>query len=407
MLFLRFFLALALAYFAGRLAKKLKFPPIIGWLLMAMFLGPHGWKLLDEPLTSHPLYTTFFGISQLALGSMVGYTLVYRSLKEKIKSVLAISLADALVTFLLVTGVFALLLHRMQLPLIGAVLFGVIAMTTAPAPPVGLIQQYRCRGPLSDTVAPMTAINSVLTNAIFFPVVAIISALSSDAQGSILLDIAIVVLAPIGLGLVAGLAASRLVGEKSSRRQVDASYIAFFFLLFFLASFLNQKVFSSAQMMTILAGIAYAAAFVNGIPASQVGRFQKDFLPIHNALFLFFIVHLSKDLNPFGLLDGGVTMLLYVISRGLGKYSGSFLGAKLSHADEKVTRGIGLVMQPHSGVSIMFSGISAHALAPLSPELAGLLHVSISAAALVIELISMPLSKLVYEKYGEIPTTTL
>lgn len=403
MLLLRFIAALSLAWFAGQAARKLKLPPIIGWLIVAMFLGEHGIDLLNAPLISHPLYTSLFGIAQLALGSMIGYTLLYRNLQAKLKSVLAIALADIVFTFAVVSGVFVLALRQMHLPVAGSVLFGVIAVSTAPAPPVGLVHQYHCRGPLSDSVAPMTALNNVLATIIFFIVVAIMGARISETQSSLAADIAIVVLAPVALGFLCGFIAGRLVGAKRPRWFINATYLLLFFVLYLVCSCLNEHVFISARMMPILAGISFAATFVNILPPDKLAAFQKDFGPPHNYLFMFFIVNLSKDLNPFGLLSGGPVMLLYVLARALSKYAGCYLGARISRADEKVRRGMGIVMQPHSGVSIMFSGIGAKTLAPLSPELAALLQLTISAAALVIELISLPLSKLVYEKFHEIP----
>lgn len=403
MIFLRLISALLLSYLAGRIAKKLKFPPILGWLIIAMFLGEYGLNLLDKTTTTHLIYTTLFGISQLALGSMIGSTLVYSELKDKIRNVLVIGITDIVTTFIVVTAVFAVVLYRMHLPLIGAVIFGVIAISTAPAPPVGLVQQYHCRGTLSDTVAPMTALNSVLVNLIFFPVVAMIGAVVGDTGGSILMDILVVVAAPIALGMVTGFIAGRLVREKTSRYQTDIFFILMFIVLDIAATYLNTYIFLGSKMMNILAGISFTTTFVNTIPRRRLSSYQRDFALFHNYLFMFFIVSLSKDLNPFGLLSGGLTMIIYVISRAVSKYLGSYIGAKISRAEGKISRGIGIVMQPHSGVSIMFSGISAHAITPLSPELASLINLTISAAALVIELISLPLSKKLYEKYEEIP----
>lgn len=403
MLLLRFVAAFVLSYLAGRLAKQLKFPPILGWLIIAMFLGRYGLDLLNEKLVAHPVYTTLYGVSQLALGSMIGITLVYQELKDKIKSVLMIGLFDIITTFVVVSAVFAVVLAYLHLPLIGSIIFGTIAVSTAPAPPVGLIQQYGCRGPLSDTVAPMTALNSVLINLIFFPMIAIIGAVASNAHSSFLLDILIVVCAPLVLGALVGFVASLFVKEKTSRTATNSCYALLFVVLYLVSSYLNSSVFTGTKMMTILAGMSFAAVYVNGIPAAKLRLFQKDFVPVHNYLFMFFIVNLSKDLNPFGLLTGGATMIIYVASRAVSKYLGNFIGAKISHAEEKVSKGIGIVMQPHSGVSIMFSGISAQAIAPLSPELASLITLTISAAALVIELISLPLSKKIYDQFGEIP----
>ncbi|MDK7119594.1 hypothetical protein, partial [Streptococcus oralis] len=78
-----------------------------------------------------------------------------------------------------------------------------------------------------------------------------------------------------------------------------------------------------------------------------------------------------------------------------------YLGAKISHAPKVVEKYMGVIMMPHSGVSIMFAGIAAYNLMGVYPELANLLQITISAAALIIEIISLPVAGMVYRKLGE------
>ncbi len=396
-----FLAAMLIAYFAGEVAKKIKFPAIIGWLIVAMFLGEHGLNLLSPELISTKPYQSLMVLMQILVGSMVGYKLVYRDIKDSISKVFAMGISDLVVTFVVVTGSFAIILHLMGLPIIAALLFGGIAIATAPAPPVSVVEQYDCSGPLSDSVPSMTAFNSVMVNVVFFPLVSIIGAVLNESSTSVLGSLLIMILAPILLGGVIGFIAGKLVGKGASRQQSFAIYLLTMLVIYGLDNYLNWHVFTETQMMSLLAGIAGSAAFMNVVEPEKVPGLQMDLGPVHSYALMIFIVNLSIHLNPASLLDGGMLMVAYILIRAVGKYLGCYLGAKISHAPKVVEKYMGIIMMPHSGVSIMFAGIAAYNLMGVYPELANLLQITISASALVIEVISLPLAGMVYQKIGE------
>ncbi|AEA00390.1 MULTISPECIES: cation:proton antiporter [Aerococcus] len=401
MFVLRFLLAMLIAYFAGELVKKIKFPAIIGWLIVAMFLGEHGLNLLSPELVSTKVYQSLMVLMQILVGSMVGYKLVYRDIKDSISKVFAMGISDLVVTFAVVTGAFALILHLLGLPIIAALLFGGIAIATAPAPPVSVVEQYDCSGPLSDSVPSMTAFNSVMVNIVFFPLVSVIGAVLNESSTSVLGSLLIMILAPILLGGVIGLIAGKLVGKNTSKQQSFLIYLFTMLVIYALDNYLNWQVFTETQMMSLLAGIAGSCAFMNVVDPEKVPSLQMDLGPIHSYALMIFIVNLSIHLNPAALFDGGMLMVAYILIRALGKYLGCYLGAKISHAPKVVEKYMGVIMMPHSGVSIMFAGIAAYNLMGVYPELANLLQITISAAALIIEIISLPLAGMVYRKLGE------
>lgn len=50
MIFLRWIIAIIIAFLIGKLILKVKLPSILGWLIAGMILGPHALSLLDNSI---------------------------------------------------------------------------------------------------------------------------------------------------------------------------------------------------------------------------------------------------------------------------------------------------------------------------------------------------------------------
>lgn len=70
---------------------------------------------------------------------------------------------------------------------------------------------------------------------------------------------------------------------------------------------------------------------------------------------------------------------------------------------DTVQKYLGLTLLPHSGVSLVFIGIACSPLAA-SPELAGIVQGTITAAAVINEIIAVIAAKKGFELSGEVKT---
>ena len=70
---------------------------------------------------------------------------------------------------------------------------------------------------------------------------------------------------------------------------------------------------------------------------------------------------------------------------------------------ETVKKFLGLTLLPHSGVSLVFTGIICSVLSASEPELAQLVQGTIAAAAVINEIIAVIAAKKGFELAGEIP----
>ena len=78
------------------------------------------------------------------------------------------------------------------------------------------------------------------------------------------------------------------------------------------------------------------------------------------------------------------------------------MGGKLTKAHPAVTKYLGFTLLPHSGVSLVFTGIATAALSAFDPSLATIVSGTIVAAAIINEIIAVIIAKYAFKGAGEI-----
>ena len=95
--------------------------------------------------------------------------------------------------------------------------------------------------------------------------------------------------------------------------------------------------------------------------------------------------------------------MIYIISRAFGKYGGAYFGAKTTKMPKTVQKYLGLTLLPHSGVSLVFTGIAVRSLNTFDPESAVIIQGTIAAAAILNEIVAVIIAKKAFEWSGEMP----
>ena len=102
-------------------------------------------------------------------------------------------------------------------------------------------------------------------------------------------------------------------------------------------------------------------------------------------------------------LSYGHFTVSYIAFRSLGKISFSYVGAKVIKSENFIKRYFELTLLPHSGVSLLFTGISINFLTVIDPCLASIIQGMIASAAVIIEIIVVLLAKFALQKAHKIP----
>ncbi len=113
------------------------------------------------------------------------------------------------------------------------------------------------------------------------------------------------------------------------------------------------------------------------------------------------IVDLGAPLDYHLIMGAGLYTFIYIAARGAGKYFGARFGAKAMKMPDTVQKYLGLTLLPHSGVSLVFTGIACSTLAS-EPELVRIIQGTVAAAAVINEIIAVIAAKKGFELAGEI-----
>ena len=156
---LRLLLAISAAFLVGKLVSQIKLPAILGWLIAGMLLGPHAAGLVNNAILDAGWYQSVIHILECTVGLMIGTELVWNRIKKTGKALVITTLTQSLGTFLLVSTVFAVVFWISGISLYLAVIFGGIALATAPAPALSIVREFKTDGPVTKTLIPMAALD--------------------------------------------------------------------------------------------------------------------------------------------------------------------------------------------------------------------------------------------------------
>lgn len=398
-LFLRWILVLVIAFICGGLIKYLKLPSILGWLIAGMLLGPYSLGLLPQELLDARSYKTIISWMQCAFGLMLGTELVVRRLKAYGKALLITTLTQSLGTFLIVSLSFGIIFAVQGVPVYLAFVMGGIALATAPAPALSIVKEFHTKGPVTDTLLPIAVLDDVVGIAVFFTVNAIVARQVSG--GSVpLYMIPVMIFLPIGIGIVPGLLAGRILQKVDGRAGTLAVLLAGITVTAGIGLLLNSFM-NGITLNYMLMGVSFSAVFSNMIPEEKLSQLVTWFNPILTVALVTAIVDLGAPLNYHLILGAGAYTFIYIAARAFGKYSGAIFGATVTKMPQTVRKYLGLTLLPHSGVSLVFTGIACQTLSA-RPELASIVQGTIAAAAVINEIIAVIVAKRGFALAGEI-----
>lgn len=397
---LRLLAAILIAFAAGKLVARLKLPAILGWLIAGMIIGPHALGLLSGSVLDSRWFGVLESLFECVFGLMIGTELIWKRMKKAGPQILVTTLTESLGTFLVVSLVFGVIFWFTGTPLYMAFLFGGIALATAPAPSLSVVSSLKADGPVTRTLIPMAALDDLVGALVFFLVVAFVSAHLSTANIPVLVLMLLVFL-PVVIGAVTGFAAGKILRRTKNGEGALAVMLGMLLLSAGIGFAINSAL-PAPLLNFMLIGMAYSAAFANMITETQLGAMMKVMNPAIGFAMIVVILNLAAPLDYHLVFGAGIYTAVYIIARAVGKYTGAFLGASVTHAPPTVKKYLGFTLLPHSGVSLVFTGIVVSVLEGPAPECVSLIQGTIAAAAVINEIIAVFVAKKGFEWAGEL-----
>ncbi len=404
-------LSLSIALFAGlmlsRVAKILQLPAVTAYLVAGVLIGPYCLGAFGVPglgFNNRDQLDAMGIICDVALGFIafaIGNEFRLSQLKTIGKRATIIGIAQAVFTTVVV-DIALICLHFIipdKFPLSSAIILGAVASATAPAATLMVVRQYKAKGPVTDTLLPVVAIDDAVGLVLFAVSFGVAKAVLSGTVDilSVVLEPILEVVFSLGLGAIMGLLITYFEKFFHSRSKRLSMSVAFVLLTVGLSmiEFKIGKV--HVAFSSLLVCMMLGTVFCNFCDFSEelMDRLDRWTAPV---FILFFVIsgaefELSVMTDVLIILIG----IVYIISRSLGKYFGAGMSARLTKSEPNIVKYLGITLLPQAGVALGMA-IKAQALGEVGVIVANITLFSV----LIYELIGPFLTKVALTKAGEI-----
>ena len=389
-------LSLAVAMFAGlmmtRLLKKSRLPDVTAYLVAGVLIGPCVIGALHIPGLGFSSYEELEGvglISDVALGFIafsIGNEFRASQLKETGKQALVIGILQAVAATLLV-DIALLIFHFIRpdvLSVPAAITLGAIAAATAPAATLMVVRQYKAKGPLTDLLLPIVALDDAVGLVLFAVSFGIARALSSGVVDlfTIIVNPIVEIIGSLLLGALAGFCLTRiekLFNSNTNRLNLTISFV-FLTVALSMVSFRIGPV--TVGFSSLLVCMMLGCVFCNLCPLSGEIMANADRWTSPLLLLFFVISGAELELGVFAKLS---SVLIGIVS------------ARLVHCGKNVVDYLGITLLPQAGVALGMC-VTASAL----PGDGALIRNIVLFAVLIYELVGPMMTKWALTRAGDI-----
>ena len=235
------FLSLSIALLSGlllsRLAKLVKLPAVTAYLISGVLIGPFVLGALNIPgigIISEQI-EGFGLISDLALGFIafsMGNEFRLSQLKKIGKQATVIGVLQALITTVVVDIALIALHFAMPntLSIPAAIVLASVATATAPAATLMVVKQYKAKGPVTDVLLPVVALDDAVGLVVFAISFGIARSMGTAGVSplAIILEPLIEIVLSLLLGFVMGLLftlCEKYFHSRSKRMAVSVTFV--------------------------------------------------------------------------------------------------------------------------------------------------------------------------------------
>ena len=329
---------LLLGLITDALGKKTFLPRVTLLLMFGLVIGDGMLGIIPDIVSGQ--FEIVADMTLLMVGFLIGGKLTASSLKESAGQIFWISITTAIVTAIVVTMV----LTAFGVEPGVSILLGCIASATAPAAIFDVVAESDFKGPFSELLLSIVALDDAWALLLFAVGVAIVAAMNGG--GIDLVSPLYTVSKEIGgavlLGLAIGLPAAYLTGRIRPGQPMLIEALGLVFLCGGLAIMLEVSFLIAAMVLgAVIANFAKHHEY----PFHAIEGIEWPFMVI-------FFVLAGASLELGALKELSMLGLIYILSRIAGKYIGSMAGCSVSGVGSQMKQWMGPALLPQAGVAI-------------------------------------------------------
>lgn len=359
-------LTVSFALLAGllltRVFKPFKLPAVTAYLIAGVLIGPYFLGSLNIDglgFTSMEEVHALSMISEVALGFIafsIGNEFRLEELKLTGKQAFVIGIFQAVAAALIVdAALFEIhLLMPDKFTLAQVLTLGAIATATAPAATLMVVRQYKAKGPLTNLLLPIVALDDavgLIVFAVSFGMAKTIVSGNVDLI-SILVNPIIEIVCSLLLGSLMGWLLTqleKLFNSNTNRLNMTIAFVVMTVSLSMLKFHIGPIHVSFSSLLVCM---MLGTVFCNICPLSFDLMEASDRWT--SPLFALFFVISGAELELSVFEDSSIILIgiIYIVFRCLGKYYGASLSAKATNCSPEICKYLGITLFPQAGVAL-------------------------------------------------------
>lgn len=323
------------AFLGGKSINRIKLPQITGFILAGIIGGPYLLKLLSVAEVKDLQLLDGLALSLIALTA--GGEMEMAKLKESFKAFSSIILFQTVIIIggfvvfgFVGSSFFPLFSEKTGLEVFAlSLLLGTLATATSPSTTIAIITETKASGKYTDLILSTAVIKDFLVIIIFAFSLSFSKSLTFPEHAfdtSFLMEI----LGEIGGSIMLGLAVG--LGIILYLRYIKREITIFILSAAFFSYQISQSFGLHPLLVCLLAGFFVKNFSSHG--ESLILAIEKSSLPV----FIVFFAISGASINLEALKRSWLLALIFVIWRGVLKFSGTYMGGKLAKEDAVVQR---------------------------------------------------------------------
>ena len=402
-----------------RVLKPFKLPDVTAYLIAGVLIGTFclgrfvfvgysvGFNDKVAPVGSFNI------ISDVALGFIafdIGNEFRVTELKKTGKQAAVIGVVQGLAATALV-DVALIITHSIVLsatgkdllPIPACIILGAIATATAPAATLMVVRQYKAKGPLTDLLLPIVALDDAVGLVVFAVSFGVAQAMQGGALNvvSVVVNPLLEIVCSLALGAAMGSLLTLLEKLFFSNKNRLSLTIAFVMMTIALSTLEiplpgGAKITFSSLLVCMMLGTMFCNLSEYSVDIMK--RSEEWTAPLYAVFFV--LSGAQLDLGVFRYPSILLIGLVFILVRCAGKYLGAWGSATIMGCEPNVRRYLGITLFPQAGVAL---GMVVTAQA-LGQESGAMIRNIILFAVLVYELVGPLLTKQALMAAGEVAT---
>ncbi|MHA2247595.1 MAG: cation:proton antiporter [Candidatus Hodarchaeales archaeon] len=378
-IFLIIGLILTIGVFGSDLLKKIKFPQILGFLLVGIVLNIF-LTLIGQEFVITEFLDIIVAVTLAFIGFNLGSEIDWKTIRSMSMKILIILLSEALLTFFAVTIVVYMITTKLHLALV----FGALASATAPAGTAAVFWENDCKGPLTTAAMFILALDDIV--AIVLTDIAIDYATlfyrghAIDLVG-LFLPVIYDIVASLALGMTSGFSVVYLLNREEDHGEYVDLVIGSIFVCIGIASILGisyilptmifgvtvaslcrkpdidfkkkkliEEVFGTSSPE--ITSIYYEKIIETRDEESEPHQIFHEVFRIASPFIAMFFVLIGLSLDLTSIVQIGFVGVIYMATRTIAKAIGSNIGASLAKAEPVIQKYLGFCLLSQAGVAL-------------------------------------------------------